>query len=240
MDHETQVFFNITVAAQDLGSPTLSGYAHVLVTVLDMDDNAPVFHKDHYTAEILENATAGTFVAQVNATDLDAADLHRTVHYRIEKGNDEKLFVIGELNGTVSLNWTGMSLDREKVPRYSLIIAAISKVNDTEQKSTATVNISHLSFEIALNNLILFTQLIEGDIIFRKKQKTNKQEMVNRLSRISFFCYFVISSFSDYNCVVQIYSYYETQSHRQMFLECALCTLFVLIFSVDHYSFGRE
>ncbi|XP_074606157.1 cadherin-23-like isoform X2 [Acropora palmata] len=144
LDHETQVFFNITVAAQDLGSPTLSGYASVLVTVLDMDDNAPVFHKDHYTAEIPENATAGTFVAQVNATDLDAAALHRTVHYRIEKGNEEKLFVIGELNGTVSLNWTGMSLDREKVAGYSLKIAAISKVNDTEQKSTATLTITVL------------------------------------------------------------------------------------------------
>ena len=173
MDHETQVFFNITVAAQDLGSPTLSGYASVLVTVLDMDDNAPVFHKDHYTAEIPENATAGTIVAQVNATDLDAADLHRTVYYRIEKGNEEKLFVIGELNGTVSLNWTGASLDREKVAGYSLIIAAISKVNDTEQKSTATVNISHLSFEIEVNNLIPFTHLIEGEIIYRKQ--TNKQ-----------------------------------------------------------------
>ncbi|XP_015749275.1 PREDICTED: protocadherin Fat 4-like, partial [Acropora digitifera] len=85
-----------------------------------------------------------TIVAQVNATDLDAADLHRTVHYRIEKGNEEKLFVIGELNGTVSLNWTGTSLDREKVAGYSLIIAAISKVNDTEQKSTATLTITVL------------------------------------------------------------------------------------------------
>lgn len=141
LDHETKSFYNITIAASDLGSPTLTGYAHLLVTVTDVDDNAPVFHKDKYTASLLENATAGTFVSQVNATDMDAAHEHNTIYYRIDGGNADRKFVIGELNGTVFLNWTGVGLDREKVSSYSLTVAAISRVNGTEQKSTVVVSI---------------------------------------------------------------------------------------------------
>ena len=115
------------------------GYAHLLVTVTDVDDNAPVFHQESYTASLLENATAGSFVSQVNASDVDAADEHKTVYYRIEGGNEEKHFAIGELNGSVYLNWTAAGLDRENVPVYSLTIAAISRVNNTEQKSTVIV-----------------------------------------------------------------------------------------------------
>lgn len=141
LDHETKAFYNITIAARDLGSPTLTGYAYLLVTVSDVDDNAPVFHKNEYSASIFENATAGAFVSQVNASDLDAAEEHKTIYYRIEGGNDKRLFVIGELNGTVYLNWTGASLDREMVAVYPLTVAAISRVNGTEQKSTVVVSI---------------------------------------------------------------------------------------------------
>lgn len=146
LDHETKAFYNITIAASDLGSPTLTGYAYLLVTVSDVDDNAPVFHKNEYSASIFENATAGAFVSQVNASDLDAAEEHKTIYYTIEGGNDEKLFVIGELNGTVYLNWTGASLDREKVALYPLTVAAISRVNGTEQKSTVVVSIRIVKF----------------------------------------------------------------------------------------------
>lgn len=146
LDHETKAFYNITIAARDLGSPTLTGYAYLLVTVSDVDDNAPVFHKNEYSASIFENATAGAFVSQVNASDLDAAEEHKTIYYRIEGGNDARLFVIGELNGTVYLNWTGVSLDREKVAVYPLTVAAISRVNGTEQKSTVVVSIRIVKF----------------------------------------------------------------------------------------------
>lgn len=140
LDHETKDFYNITIAARDLGSPALSGYTSLLVTVSDVDDNAPVFHEDKYAASLLENATAGTFVVQVNATDMDADEAHKTVYYSIDGGDNAGKFVIGELNGTVYLNWSGDGLDREKVPEYTLTVAAISRVNNTEQKSTVLVS----------------------------------------------------------------------------------------------------
>lgn len=144
LDHETKAFYNITIAARNLGIPALSGYTNLLVTVSDVDDNAPVFHKNGYTASILENATAGTFVAQVNASDIDADEAHKTILYQIEGGNEQRNFVIGELNGTVFLNWTGDGLDREEVSSYTLTLAAISRVNNTEQKSTVLLVVTIL------------------------------------------------------------------------------------------------
>ncbi|KAL9962398.1 hypothetical protein ACROYT_G031498 [Oculina patagonica] len=144
LDHETKDFYNITIAARDLGNPALTGYTSLLVTVSDVDDNAPVFHKDEYAASLLENATAGTFVSQVNASDMDADEAHKTIYYSIDAGDDERKFIIGELNGTVYLNWTGDGLDREKVPAYTLIVAAISRVNNTEQKSTVKLIVTVL------------------------------------------------------------------------------------------------
>ena len=144
LDHETKDFYNITIAARDLGSPALSGYTSLLVTVSDVDDNAPVFLEDEYTASLLENATAGTFVAQVNASDIDADGAHKTIYYSIDGGDDDRQFIIGELNGTVYLNWSGDGLDREKVPKYTLIVAAISRVNNTEQKSTVPVSTENI------------------------------------------------------------------------------------------------
>ena len=156
LDHETKDFYNITIAARDLGSPALSGYTSLLVTVSDVDDNAPVFHQDEYTASLLENATAGTFVTQVNATDMDADKAHKTVYYSIDGGDDKRMFIIGELNGTVYLNWSGDGLDREKVPEYKLTVAAISRVNNTEQKSTVPVSTEGVIFSLVLENELEF------------------------------------------------------------------------------------
>lgn len=165
LDHETKAFYNITITARDLGIPALSGYTNLLVTVSDVDDNAPVFHKNGYTASILENATAGTFVAQVNASDIDADEAHKTILYQIEGGNEQRNFVIGELNGTVFLNWTGDGLDREKVSSYTLTLAAISRVNNTEQKSTVLVSTN--SF---ISTFFVYFLNTESCTIFRRSQ----------------------------------------------------------------------
>ena len=76
---------------------------------------------------------------------MDADEAHKTVYYSIDGGDDERKFNIGELNGTVYLNWSGDGLDREKVPEYTLTVAAISRVNNTEQKSTVLVSIDSFS-----------------------------------------------------------------------------------------------
>ena len=41
------------------------------VTVLDVNDNTPVFSQSFYSAQVSENAEVGTELIQLNATDAD-------------------------------------------------------------------------------------------------------------------------------------------------------------------------
>lgn len=118
----------------------MKGSAFVIIQVTDVDDNAPQFTKDEYKADVYENITQGSFVAQVNATDIDTDEAHKTIFYRIESGNIGDMFAIGKLNGTVYLKCGSSGcLDRETKDNYELTLAAISIVNNTEQKSTVKV-----------------------------------------------------------------------------------------------------
>ena len=49
----------------------LSNHATVNITVMDSNDNAPVFTQESYSTRISEKAGVGTEVATVLATDLD-------------------------------------------------------------------------------------------------------------------------------------------------------------------------
>ncbi|NXT97574.1 FAT4 protein, partial [Buphagus erythrorhynchus] len=71
LDRERIPAYNLTVLATDLGSPPLSSVARVNVTILDVNDNSPVFYPVQYFAHIQENEPAGTYVTTVSATDPD-------------------------------------------------------------------------------------------------------------------------------------------------------------------------
>lgn len=53
-------------------NPRLSSKASVTVTVTDVNDNAPLFVDEVYSASVAENAPAGTRIAAVKATDRDS------------------------------------------------------------------------------------------------------------------------------------------------------------------------
>lgn len=71
LDREKQEEIFLVLTAVDGGEPNLSGTAQIHVTVLDANDNAPVFTKTVYKATIPENAPKGTVITTVSASDAD-------------------------------------------------------------------------------------------------------------------------------------------------------------------------
>ncbi|KAJ7402044.1 Protocadherin-10 [Pitangus sulphuratus] len=71
LDREQQRLHRVLLTALDGGVPERSGTAHILVTVLDANDNVPAFDQPSYGVSLPEDAPAGTLVIQLNATDLD-------------------------------------------------------------------------------------------------------------------------------------------------------------------------
>ncbi|XP_049564578.1 protocadherin alpha-6 isoform X3 [Orcinus orca] len=71
LDREEAPEHNLFLMATDQGKPELTATVQLLVTVLDVNDNAPSFGQSEYEAKIFENSDNGTIVMRLNASDRD-------------------------------------------------------------------------------------------------------------------------------------------------------------------------
>lgn len=71
LDREQQGEVTLILTASDGGTPPRSGSIAIHVTILDANDNAPVFSQDIYEASLPENSPLDTVVVKVTATDID-------------------------------------------------------------------------------------------------------------------------------------------------------------------------
>lgn len=65
LDYETCRDYFLTVEARDGGTPPLSAITTVNINITDVNDNAPVFSCQLYTAVVSEDAATGDSVIQV-------------------------------------------------------------------------------------------------------------------------------------------------------------------------------
>ncbi|XP_067455357.1 protocadherin gamma-A2-like isoform X27 [Thunnus thynnus] len=124
LDREKQEHISLVLTAEDGGEPQMTGTMQIHVTVLDVNDNAPVFSKPVYKASITENSVIGTLVTKVSASDADKGT-NGEVTYVIGNSMDtvSKLFHINS-EGDVILN--GL-IDYEKERHYHIDIEAIDQ-----------------------------------------------------------------------------------------------------------------
>ncbi|XP_072754595.1 protein dachsous isoform X1 [Anoplolepis gracilipes] len=122
LDREVRSNYQLVIEALDGGTPPLRSTLRVNVTVQDVNDNPPIFNQTRYVACVPENATVGTPVLGVNATDADAGDNGR-VEYSINRrqSDREEMFRIDSETGMVYVN---KALDFESKERHELVIVA--------------------------------------------------------------------------------------------------------------------
>ncbi|XP_073685647.1 protocadherin gamma-A11-like isoform X44 [Garra rufa] len=123
LDRETQSSFILLLEAFDGGDPVLSGTVQIHITVLDINDNAPVFTQKVYKTTITENAPKGTILTVVSASDADEGSNSVVTYYISDTINKNvaDMFLINEQSGEVILNG---QVDYEKVSHYELNIQA--------------------------------------------------------------------------------------------------------------------
>ncbi|KAM4732203.1 protocadherin gamma-A11-like [Anableps anableps] len=122
LDRETEDHITLTLTARDGGEPQLSGTMRVEISVLDANDNAPVFTQETYKVTVMETAPRGTILSIVSAIDADEGSNGKVV-YSITNTLDDvpNLFQIVEESGVVSLIG---NLDYEKTQRYEIHVQA--------------------------------------------------------------------------------------------------------------------
>uniref|UniRef100_A0A3P8WVN9 Protocadherin-8 n=1 Tax=Cynoglossus semilaevis TaxID=244447 RepID=A0A3P8WVN9_CYNSE len=72
LDREKIPEYNLTVVAEDLGSPPFRTIKQYTIRLIDENDNAPVFSKPVYEVAVVENNALGAYVTTVVARDSDA------------------------------------------------------------------------------------------------------------------------------------------------------------------------
>ncbi|XP_004642363.1 protocadherin-17 [Octodon degus] len=136
-NYEQTKAFEFKVLAKDSGAPAhLESNATVRVTVLDVNDNAPVIvlptlQNDTAELQVPRNAGLGYLVSTVRALDSDFGESGRLT-YEIVDGNDDQLFSIDPSSGEIR---TRQALWEEVAPVVELVV----KVTDHGKPTLSAV-----------------------------------------------------------------------------------------------------
>ncbi|XP_072486675.1 protocadherin gamma-A2 isoform X25 [Notamacropus eugenii] len=103
LDREEEPTLHIVLSAWDGGEPVLSGTVRIRVTVLDVNDNAPVFTQPVYTVNVPENVPQGTVLLTVNATDADEGSNSQVRYFLVKiPGKTSRIFQMNSVTGELS------------------------------------------------------------------------------------------------------------------------------------------
>ncbi|XP_049324727.1 protocadherin beta-16-like isoform X1 [Astyanax mexicanus] len=176
LDREERHELKLILAALDGGSPKKSGTVHINISVLDVNDNAPICNQTLYKVQVKENALIGTHLTTVNAVDADGG-VNGQVSYSIGQANEaaRKGFEVNSGTGEITLLQT---LDFEKESSYLLYITAmdIGSLSDTckvmidvvdENDNSPTIQLMSFSHTIAedspLGNTVAVINVEDAD-----------------------------------------------------------------------------
>uniref|UniRef100_G3NJ15 Protocadherin-8 n=1 Tax=Gasterosteus aculeatus TaxID=69293 RepID=G3NJ15_GASAC len=99
LDRERISEYNLTVMAEDFGSPALRKITQYTIRLSDENDNAPHFTKAVYEVSVAENNAPGAYITTVEASDADLGN-NGKIAYRLV----DSVIMGSPVNTFVSLN----------------------------------------------------------------------------------------------------------------------------------------
>ncbi|XP_055000051.1 protocadherin alpha-10 isoform X11 [Sorex araneus] len=128
LDREVASKLLLVLRAIDGGKPELTGTVELHITVLDVNDNAPVFDKAVQRVKLLENARNGTLVIRLNASDLDdGSNSHILYSFATDVSTNTKAsFRIDSDSGEIKVNG---KIDFEETKLWKIPVQAVDEGN---------------------------------------------------------------------------------------------------------------
>ncbi|KAM9342268.1 protocadherin-8 [Pholidichthys leucotaenia] len=142
LDREAIPEYNLTVVAEDLGSPPFRTVRQYTIRVTDENDNPPLFSKLLYDVSVLENNIPGSYIATVVARDPDmgknAKVSYKLLDSEVPGGAPVSTYVsVDSLSGTL---YSLRSFDYETLQQIELVIQAEDE-GSPSLSSTSTIRI---------------------------------------------------------------------------------------------------
>ncbi|XP_041772900.1 DE-cadherin-like isoform X1 [Anopheles merus] len=155
--------FYITVRATDNGLSSLDDVCTIKVTILDINDNPPVFEKDYYEAFVSMNMTLRQQVTIITATDID--DQTNDVFFEIVKEyGDSSYFEIDQHTGVFTLD---KRIDRHPGEYYALRVRAYNQGYIENESENPEVDVKVCIID-ADKRLPYFTKVPEAPVILHE------------------------------------------------------------------------
>ncbi|XP_036450608.1 protocadherin gamma-C5-like [Colossoma macropomum] len=141
LDRESHSVYNVVIVAADSGSPQLTSKQEILVSVLDVNDNPPVFTQPFYTVYVKENSAAGSILCSVSASDPDQGEnakvSYSVLDSRVLDTPVSSYIYINSDNGSI---YSMHSFDYEKMKVFQIQVQAKDH-GSPSLSSNATVHV---------------------------------------------------------------------------------------------------
>ncbi|CAM5170900.1 unnamed protein product, partial [Natator depressus] len=155
LDYEEAASYEMEVQAKDVGD--LSARSKVLVTVIDVNDNAPKITIASLFSSVSEDNPPGTLIALLNIRDKDSGEngevtcsIPGNLPFRLQKSFDNYYSLV-----------TDRPLDRERVSDYNVTITATDRgAPNLASKTTILVQLSDINDNAPIFNQTSYTLYI--------------------------------------------------------------------------------
>eukprot|EP00063_Salmo_salar_P080613 XP_014055448.1 PREDICTED: protocadherin gamma-A10-like isoform X7 [Salmo salar] len=160
LDREENPRLSLKLIAVDGGNPQRSGSVNIEITVLDANDNAPVFNQSVYRATVMENAPKDTYITTVNASDADSGSNGQiTYSFSKLKGSIADIFVIDKDIGIISVLG---HIDFEKDKKYDIRVEAKDQGGFTDT-SQIVIEVIDVNDNAPVINVMSFSSPVSED-----------------------------------------------------------------------------
>ncbi|XP_038006597.1 protocadherin gamma-A2-like [Motacilla alba alba] len=152
LDREEAAFHELVLRATDGGDPARTGTARIRVTVVDANDNAPVFSQAEYTVRVPEDVPVGSTLVIVTATDADEG-LYGEIKYSLKKEADTAVFHVDSESGAITLL---RALDFEEGDSFELEVLARDGggLSDTAEVGITVTDVNDNAPEISVRSAL--------------------------------------------------------------------------------------
>jgi len=146
----------------------MTSTAHLIVLLLDINDNPPEFEHSLYEQTVPEDTPISTTIMRVFATSRDTG-VNAEISYSIVGGNEQGKFSVDSVSGILTIE---EELDFEAVKEYMLTVQA----NDGGTPSLSNTAIVKINLTDANDNVPVFAQAV-----YTAEVKENARQVTNIL-----------------------------------------------------------
>ncbi|XP_062865096.1 protocadherin Fat 1a [Trichomycterus rosablanca] len=159
LDRELRPSYTLRARAVDRGRPRpLSAVCTVTVSVLDLNDDPPIFQHRDYSVEIAEDVQTGTQVLRVHAASRDA---EAQISYAIVEGNDRGAFSVDSNSGVI---FVIAPLDYESSREFSLTVEATGgETSSLSDRAVININVTDVNDNSPVFGQSVYSAVVSED-----------------------------------------------------------------------------